>query len=400
MADPLTGIRVLDFTHALAGPFGTMIMTDLGAEVISVKQVDARDGTLGNGPFVNGRSTYRFSLDRGKKGVQIDLKKPEGLEVALRLADQSDVIAENFSVGAMERLGLGYEVVSKRNPRLIYASCTGFGQTGPYANRGALDIIVQAMSGMMSITGEADGRPMRVGASIGDTLGGTYLALGVLSALYEREQSGLGQRLDVSMMESLMYNMENAIIRHSATGERPTRIGPRHPLITPFQSFETADGSIAIAGVRDWEAFCAVLGIEELTEDPRFTSGPLRTEHHGELEPLLMEAFKKKPTAEWMELLKGISLTGPVNTVEQVMNDPHIKERGALATLPVPGPEERTVTVPILPTRLSRTPPVVDTPAPAVGEHTRAILSSVLDMSVSEMEALEKDEVIRSTSEA
>ena len=400
MAGPLTGIRVLDFTHALAGPFGTMIMTDLGAEVISVKQVDARDGTLGNGPFVNGRSTYRFSLDRGKKGVQIDLKKPEGLEVALRLADKSDVIAENFSVGAMERLGLGYVEVSKRNPRIIYASCTGFGQTGPYANLGALDIIVQAMSGLMSITGEADGRPMRVGASVGDTLGGTYLALGVLSALYERERSGVGQRLDVSMMESLMYNMENAIIRHSATGELPTRIGPRHPLITPFQTFETADGWMAIAGVRDWEAFCTVLGIEELTEDERFIRGPVRNEHHGDLEPILMEVFKKKPTAEWMELLKGITLTGPVNTIEQVMNDPHIKERGAIATLPVPGLEERSIKVPIIPTRLSRTPAVVDTPAPAVGEHTRHILSSVLGMSVDEMEALERDEVIRSTDEA
>ncbi len=399
MAGPLTGIRVLDFTHALAGPFGTMILTDLGAEVISVKQVDARDESLGSGPFVNGRSTYRFSLDRGKKGVQIDLKKPEGLEVALRLADNSDVIAENFSVGAMDRLGLGYDEVSKRNPRIIYASCTGFGQTGPYATLGALDIIAQAMSGLMSITGEEGGRPMRVGASMGDTLGGTYMALGILSALYERERSGVGQRLDVSMMESLMYNMENAIIRHSATGEIPARVGSRHPLFTPFQTFETADGWMAIAGVRDWEAFCTVLSVEELIEDPRFVTSPLRTEHHGELEPILMAAFKTKTTGEWIELLKDISLTGPVNTIEQVMNDPHIKERGTLARLPVPGPEERSVLVPTIPTRLSRTSPVVDTPAPAVGEHTRHILSSVLGMSVDEMEALERDEVIRSTSE-
>ncbi|MBM3947230.1 MAG: CoA transferase, partial [SAR202 cluster bacterium] len=254
MPGPLVGVRVLDFTHALAGPFGTMTLADLGAEVIKVERPDLTEATRGLGPFVNGRSTYRFSLDRGKRSIQLDLKQPQGRDLALRLAEQSDVLAENFSPGTMDGLGLGYDAVRTRNPRIVYASCSGFGQTGPYAQRSAVDIIAQAMSGLMSVTGEPGGRPMRAGASIGDTIGGTYLAMGVIAALYERERSGRGQRLDISMVEGLLYHLENAIVRYSATGEVPSQVGARHPLITPFQPFKTADGWIVVASVRDWEA--------------------------------------------------------------------------------------------------------------------------------------------------
>ena len=396
MAGPLVGIRVLDFTHALAGPFGTMILADLGAEVINIQRVEDTDETRGNGPFVNGRSTYRFSIERGKKGIQLDLKKPEGRELALHLAERCDVLTENFSPGTMDRLGLGYEEVSARNPRIIYASCSGFGQTGPYASRGAVDVIAQAMSGLMSITGDPKGGPMRVGASIGDTLGGTYMSIGVISALYEREQSGVGQRLDVSMVESVFYNLENAIIRHSATGEVPGRIGTRHPLITPFQAFQTADGWMVVAGVRDWEAFCVVIDREELAADPRYQAGDGRTTHHAELEPLLIEAFLEKTTKEWLDLLEGICLANPVNSIPDAINDPHMRARGAVIEMAVPGPEDIKVLLPNSPVHLSRTSPKVENPAPSVGEHTRLVLKTILDMSPDEIARLEEAGVIKS----
>ncbi len=395
MAGPLSGIRVLDFTHALAGPFGTMVLTDLGAEVNHIQRIGERDETRGHGPFVNGRSTFRFSVERGKRAVQIDLKKPEGVELALKLAERSDVLAENFRTGSMDRMGLGYEVVSKRNPRIIYASCTGFGQTGPYATREGVDIVAQAMSGLMSLTGEADGRPMRSGASMGDTLGGAYLAMGIISALYERERSGVGQRLDVSMAESLIYHLENAIIRYSATGEVPTRIGPRHPLSTPFQPFETSDGWIVVAAVRDWEAFCIVIGREELAHDPRLQTAADRTPHHDELEPILMEVFREKSPQEWFDSLKGICMTAPIYTIADMIEDPHFQDRQSIVSLPVPGPEERRVLVANSPIRLSRTSPKIDRPAPSAGEHTSEVLKSLLEMPAEEVARLEQAEVIR-----
>ncbi|MBI4202717.1 MAG: CoA transferase [Chloroflexi bacterium] len=395
MAGPLAGVRVLDFTHALAGPFGTMILTDLGAEVINVERVEARDETRGNLPFINSRSTYRFSVERGKKNIQVDLKDPRGVEAVLRLAERCDVVTENFSPGTMDHLGIGYEVMAQRNPRIIFASCSGFGQWGPYAQRGALDVIAQAMSGFMSITGEADGRPMRAGASIGDTLGGTYMAMGVISALYEREKSGLGQRIDVSMVESVIYNMENAIIRTSV-GDAPTRIGPRHPLLTPFQGFETADGWMVICGVRDWEAFCLLVGLPELAHDERFVNGRIRHQHHAVLEPVLMEALKKRTTKEWLELLADVSLVAPIFTVPEMMEDPHIRARGVIVTLPVPGPQEGVyVKVPNSPVRMSRTAPVVDKPGPFVGQHTRRVLQELAGLSREEVAALEAAGVVR-----
>jgi CoA:oxalate CoA-transferase len=395
MPGPLAGVRVLDFTHALAGPFGTMALADLGAEVIKVERPQLTEATRGLGPFVNGRSTYRFSLDRGKRGIQLDLKHPQGRDLALRLAERSDVLTENFTPGTMDGLGLGYEAVRARNPRIVYASCSGFGQTGPYASRSAVDIIAQAMSGLMSLTGEPGRGPMRVGASIGDTLGGAYLAMGVITALYERERSGQGQRLDISMVESVIYHLENAIVRYSATGEVPEQVGPRHPLITPFQPFQTADGWMVVASVRDWQAFCVAIGEEDLGSDPRFQDNVSRTQRHAELEPLLAKAFLRRATATWMSLLDGLCITAPVYTIQDMINDPHVRERGVIATLPVPGPEPRTVMVPSSPVRLGRTPPQVKEPAPALGEHTDDVLRRVLGLTEHEIATLHEQGVVK-----
>lgn len=394
MAGPLDGVRVLDFCHAMSGPFGTMILADLGAEVINIQRPRETDRNRGNGPYVNGRSTYRFSLERGKKGIQLDLKSPEGHDLAMRLVDISDVLTENFSVGTMDSLGLGYDAVYGRNPRIIYSSCTGFGQTGPYAHRGAVDIIAQGMSGIMSITGEPNSRPMRPGISLGDSLGGTYLAMGIISALYDRERSGLGQRLDVSMLESVIYHMENPIIRYSATGDVPQQIGPRHPLSAPFQPFQTSDGWIVVAGVRDWEAFCILTGLDGIAEDPRFRNAPSRAAHHSDLEPLLIGAFKKNSSRKWLQALDPVCLVAPLYDVAEMTADPHIKERQAIVDLPVPGSEKRQVKVPASPVRLSRTPSRVGGPGPGVGEHTEAVLCGLLDMTPAEIAVLKERGIV------
>lgn len=379
MAGPLEGVKIIDFTHWLAGPFGTMILCDLGAEVIHVERITATDSNRGDGPYVNGISSYRYSLERGKKSIQVDLKDPKGLQIVKDLINKADVVTENFSVGVMEKLGLGYEQFEGTNPGLIYASCSGYGQTGPRAQQGAFDVIAQGFSGLMSITGEPDGRPMRVGTSVGDTFGGTYMALGILSALYERDRSGKGQKIDVSMVESVIYNLENAIIRYSITGQIPQRIGTRHPLITPFQTFETANGYICIAGLRDWEAFCFILGLEELATDDRFNTGEKRTQNHGVLEPILTEALKKQTTQHWIEVLDGIAVSGPINNLEDMIEDPHIKARNSIVSLPVPGENEQQVKVSNTPVRLSRTPADVSKRAFVVGEHTKSILNEWLN---------------------
>ena len=379
MAGPLEGVKIIDFTHWLAGPFGTMILCDLGAEVIHVERITATDSNRGDGPYVNGISSYRYSLERGKKSIQVDLKDPTGLQIVKDLINKADVVTENFSVGVMEKLGLGYEQFEGTNPGLIYASCSGYGQTGPRAQQGAFDVIAQGFSGLMSITGEPDGRPMRVGTSVGDTFGGTYMALGILSALYERDRSGKGQKIDVSMVESVIYNLENAIIRYSITGQIPQRIGTRHPLITPFQTFETANGYICIAGLRDWEAFCFILGLEELATDDRFNTGEKRTQNHGVLEPILTEALKKQTTQHWIEVVEGIGGSGPINNLEDMIEDPHIKARNSIVSLPVPGENEQQVKVSNTPVRLSRTPADVSKRAFVVGEHTKSILNEWLN---------------------
>ena len=392
MAGPLENIRVLDFTHALAGPFGTMVLADLGAEVISVERVDVTEVERGPGPYVNGRGVFRLSLDRGKRSVQIDLHHPEGVDLALRLAARSDVLAENFTPGVMDRLGLGYDAVRAGSPHIIYASLSGFGATGPDAGRGALDIIAQATSGLMSLTGEPGGPPLRAGASLGDSLGGVYLALGVLAALHERERTGLGRRLDVSMQESVLYHLENAVVRHSVTGETPGRTGSRHPFMTPFQAFETTDGWIAVAGVRDWEGFCTALDVWDMARDPRFADNDSRTEHHAALEPRLRAAFAARSTEEWLGLLEGICLAARVMDIGQVVDDPHLQERGAFLSLPVPGPEPRTVAVPRTPVRMGDD--ASPDPAPALGEHTNDVLQRVLGLSWAEVVSLRQAGVI------
>jgi CoA:oxalate CoA-transferase len=346
----------------------------------------------GPGPMVAGTNTYFFSVNRGKDSIEIDLKSDRGRELALTLAEHADVVCENFSPGTMASLGLGYEEMAARNPRLIYASTSGFGQTGPYAGRGAVDVIVQGISGIMSITGEPGGRPTRPGYSIGDMAGGMFTAIGVLSALVERERSGKGQRVDVAMLDSQVALLENAVIRYFATGEVPGRIGTRHPLVTPFQAFPTADGYLVIAGVKDWPLFCALLGQDELAFDDRFATNQLRTQNHALLEPLLEAALREKATAAWLAELADVCLIAPLNTIDQMAADPQVNARGMFVDLPAP--TGRVFRASNTPVRLSRTPPVVARGADSPGGHTDAILEGVLGLSAEDIADLRRDNVI------
>jgi CoA:oxalate CoA-transferase len=373
MPGPLTGITVLDFTWHLAGPYGVMVLADLGAEVWKIELPYQTEERRGPGPMVDGINTYFFSVNRGKKSIMLDLKSPEGREVVYALVPKVDVVTENFSPGTMDELGFGYETLSRLNPGLVYASTSGFGQTGPYRERGAVDVIVQGMGGVMSITGHPGGPPARPGYSIGDMAGGLFTAIGVLAALVERARSGLGQHVDVAMLDAQVALMENAIVRYCATGEVPGPIGTRHPLTTPFQAFPASDGWFVIAGVKDWALFCARINRDDLIFDERFATNPLRNQHHAELEPLLFETFRTRTVAEWLADLADVCLVGPLNTVDQVVADPQVQAREMIVELPTwTGGRMKVSGTPV---KLSRTPsgPTHGTFRP--GAHTAEILT-------------------------
>jgi len=397
MAGPLEGIRILDLSWVLAGPFATMVLCDLGAEVIKVERPQTGDLARGNGPFINGESSYFLSLNRGKKSITIDLQTPQGKQVFLELVKKVDVVIENFVPGTMKKLGLDYETLKKQNPGLIYASISGFGQTGPYAQYRALDIIIQAMGGMMSITGEPDGPPLRPGASLGDIVAGLFAVIGVLSALFEREKSGQGQMVDISMLDCQLAILENAFARFFATGIVPQRIGTRHPIFTPFQAFETKDGYIVVAmvgGVRNqWPLFCAVIGCPDLMDDERYQTGELRTQHYHELEPILSKVMKTKTTDEWIRELSEVGIPcGPINSIDQVASHPQVLAREMIVE--VPHPKLGKVKLINTPIKLSRTSARIERAAPSLGQDTQQLLAELLDMSEDEIENLRESKVI------
>lgn len=391
MPGPLDGIKVLDFTWALAGPYGTMILADLGAEIWKVEAIQARDALRSAGPVVGGVNLYTFGINRGKKKLQVNLATDKGRELALALADAADVLAENFRPGVMDRLGLDYAEVSRRNPRIIYASTSGFGQDGPYSDRPALDPSVQALSGLVSITGHPDGPPARVGYSIGDMAGGIFTTVGILGALVERQTSGRGQRIDVSMLECQIALLENAFVRYFATGEEPGRMGTRHPLLTPVEAFPTADGWVMVAVTKEWEEFCAAIGAGHLTHDARFAAVQDRHRNHDLLEPLLRAIFETRTTEHWLGVLGSVCVVAPVNTIGQAAADPQLAAREAFVEVPAwTGQKFR---VPNSPVRLSRTPAEVRGEDPP-GGHTYALLRDVLGLDDSTIHSLLDEGVV------
>lgn len=397
MPGPLEGVTILDLTWVLSGPYASMVMCDLGAEVIKLERPPRGDVARTTLPVKNGESGYFFSINRGKKSMSIDLTKDEGKELFLRLVEKVDVVMENFTPGSMDKLGLGYETLRQRNRRLIYAATSGFGQTGPDRLRPALDIVVQGMGGVMSITGHPGGPPARPGLSLGDIAGGMFTAIGVLSALHERERSGQGQMVDVSMLDCQVAILENAFMRYFVTGEIPGPIGTRHPAATPFQAFPTKDGYIVLAvswGVENqWELFCAIVERPELINDPRFDTPHARTANHAELEPLLNDALMQRTTAEWIREFDEIGLPcGPLNNIPQAAALPQIEAREMLVE--VDHPQIGKIPLANTPVKLSRTPGGIKGTSPSLGQHTDETLHSLLGLSDEEIARLREAGVV------
>ena len=397
MPGPLEGTRVLDLTHVLAGPFAAMILADLGAEVIKVEQPEIGDRSRSSGPFIDGESSYFMSVNRGKLGFSVDLSKARGKELLLQLVDNSDVVLENFAPGTMRRLGLDYPVLRDRNPSIIYAAISGFGQDGPYSSKPALDVVVQGMGGILSVTGEPGGPPIRPGVSQGDITAGLFAVIGILSALQERNRSGLGQMVDIGMLDCQVTIQENAFARYFATGEVPTPLGTRHPVTAPFQVFQTSDGYITIALIEGrkerWPLLCSAIDRVDLIDDPRFDTGWTRSQNHHELEPILSEALMKKTSQEWLEELEALGIAcGPVNTIDKVAQDPQVNHRGMIKEYNHSRlGKVRAVNTPV---KLSRTPTGNDSSSPDLGEHTDHLLRDLLGMQEQEIASLREEEVI------
>jgi len=397
MAGPLEGIRILDLSWVLSGPFATMVLSDLGADVVKVERLKVGDIGRGNGPHVKGLSSYFLSLNRGKKSIMLNLASERGKDIFTKLVEHVDVVVENFTPGTMEKLGLGYETLKQHNPKIIYAACSGFGQTGPYATKPAFDVIIQAMGGIMSITGEPGGPPIRPGASMGDIAAGLFLCIAILACLQERHVSGQGQMIDMSMLDCQVTIQENAFVRYLNTGEIPRALGTRHPVFTPFQVFPTKDGYIAVAmmgGVRDqWPLYCATIGRLDIMDDERFQTGWLRTQNYEALEPILTEAMKAKTTQEWLEELERVGIPcGPVNTIDKVAVDYQILAREMIVE--VHHPKAGSFKVANTPFKLSRTPSKLERASPDLGEHTKEVLKELLGVSDQDLLELEDSRVI------
>jgi CoA:oxalate CoA-transferase len=390
MPGALDNVRVIDLGHVLAAPTAAMILADLGADVIHLEPPNGDDARQ-FGPLCNGHSGYFCSINRNKRSVVLDLKAPAGKEVLRDLIRVSDIVLENYRPETMARLGFSYEAMCAINPRIIYASICGFGHDAlpAYASRPAYDMVAQAFSGLMSITGPEGGPPVRVGTSVGDIMAGHQCAIAMLAALWHRERTGRGQVVDMSMVDGLVYALENAIVRHTLSGEVPGPLGTRHPAITPFQAFPTADSWVIIAIGNDslWHTFCTALDRSDLAQDPRFQTNALRTANQPALDEILQQSTRQKTTAQWIEILEAHRLPcSPINTIDAVVDDPNIRYRGMVVEVDQPGIGPLAIAG--SPFHLSETPGEVRTPAPLLGQHTEQVLREVLGYSADRIEAL------------
>ncbi len=391
---PLDDLTVVDLSRALAGPYCTMMLGDLGARVIKVETPDGGDDTRGWGPpFVNGESAYFMSINRNKQSVTLNLKHARGRDLLLRLLGRADVLVENFRPGAMDRLGLGYAAVHEAVPRLVYCSISGFGQTGPYHERAAYDLIVQGMGGIMGVTGEPDGAPMRVGVAVADICAGMFAAYAILAALRARDRTGRGQWVDAAMLDGQVAWMTYMAANYFATGDHPPRVGSAHTNLVPYQPFPTRDGfvNVAVGSEGLWQKFCDALALP-LAADPRFATNAARVAHRQELLDLLFPVFRRLPTAEWViRLLAAGVPAGPIYRINEVMTDPQVLHREMVVNLE--HPRAGRITVNGVPVKLSETPGAVRTPPPVLGEHTDEVLGG-LGVRPDELAALRAEGVL------
>jgi crotonobetainyl-CoA:carnitine CoA-transferase CaiB-like acyl-CoA transferase len=402
---PLAGLRILDLSRILAGPTCTQLFGDLGADVIKVERPGAGDDTRHWGPpYVRDadgadttESAYYLCANRNKRSVTIDFSKPAGAALVCELLEHCDVLIENLRVGALAGYGLGYDDLRERFPGLVYCSISGFGQDGPYANRGGYDYMAQGIGGIMSLTGEPDGEPMKVAVGIADVVCGMYASSAILAALRHRDRTGEGQYIDLGLADTQVSWLINEGTNYLTSREVPRRRGNAHPNIVPYQLFQTADGYFILAAGNDgqYRRFCTFAGLDELADDPRFATNKLRVAHREELVPRIEAATRRHPTVHWVEGLAGVGVPcGPVNDLEQVFSDPQFLHRGMKISMDHPLAGSGQVDLIGNPVKLSQTPVSYRRAPPTLGQHTDEVLREVLDMDESRLARLKDDEVI------
>ncbi|MEM1525359.1 MAG: CoA transferase [Nitrososphaerales archaeon] len=380
MIKPLSNIRVIEFGTAIAGPMCGMLLGDMGADVIKIERPKVGDDSRHWGVLVKGESPYFLNYNRNKRSIALDIRSEEGRSIILKLVEKSDILIENFRPGVMERLKLSYNELSKINPKLIYCSVSGFGQTGPYSKLGGYDFIIQGMCGLMSVTGEPNGPPLRVGVPITDILTAIYAAFSILLALYTREKIGKGQRIDISLFESGVSSVSQWLSIYTASGIITKRFGNKYPIMAPYEPFPTKDGEILVAALNEelWSKLCKAINREDLLNDPRFKTNAERIipENREALASILSEVFKQKTSQEWLKILWDAEIpAGPINTIDKLVDDPHLKERGDIVEI-----EHKTLGMiklfGIVP-KLSETKGEISKPPPLLGQHTIEILKEL-----------------------
>jgi len=393
---PLEGIRVLDLTRALAGPFCTLMLGDYGADVIKIEIPGAGDDTRHWGPpFVGEESAYFLSINRNKRSLTLNFKDPEAIKIFLQLANDADVIVENFTPGVMARFGLDYETVKRVNPKIVYCSISGFGQTGPYQSRPAYDQIMQGISGIMSITGEPDGEPQKVGIAVTDIGAGMWSAFAVMTAIFHREQKGEGQYIDISMMDAQVAWLTYQAATYFANEEPPKRLGAAHPTLVPYQAFMCEDGkyiNVAVGSERIWDRFCQGMKMPEMKDNPEYATNGDRVRNRGEIVPTLQKIFLTRPVNDWVQDLQEFNVPcGPINDLADVFSDPQLLHRKMFVemTHPTLGSIKQTG----LPIKFSVTPGALDRHPPLLGEHNGELLKE-LGYSQNDIQRLTEQEVI------
>ena len=389
---PLDGLLVVDLTRVLSGPYCTMLLADMGARVIKIEQPGRGDDTRAWGPpFQGAESAYFLSINRNKESLTLDLKRPEGRGILDCLIDRADVLVENFRPGTMARLGLAYDTLARRRPSLVYCSISGFGQTGPRRDEPGYDAVIQGEGGLMSVTGEANGPPLRLGVAISDIVSGMFAAQGIAMALLARVKTGRGQHVDIGMLDSTAALLTYQAASYFATGASPTRLGNRHPTIVPYETFAVADGDLVLAVGNDelWRSFCSAVGLSALASDERFATNRDRVVNYDILKPLLDATLRTRSRAEWITLLNANGVPcGSVRSIGDVLGDPQIEARDMIAAVEhaTLGPL-RTLGVPI---KLSDTPAKIRSAAPVLGQHTDRILRRDLGLSDNEIQELRR----------
>ncbi len=394
---PLSDIKVLDLSRVLAGPYCSMMLGDLGAEVIKVELPQAGDDTRHWGPpEAGGEAAYYLCHNRNKRSLTVNMKTAPGREIIRKLALRSDILIENYKVGTLQKVGLGYADLRRENPRLIYCSITGFGQNGPYKDKPGYDFMIQGMGGIMSITGEPDGPPMKVGVAIVDITAGLFATSAILAALRHRDLTGEGQYVDIALLDAVLAWLANVGSNYLISGELPRRYGNGHPNIVPYEPFMAGDGvyfALAVGNDRQWRDFCFLTGLEPLARDPRFATNPERVLHREELIPIIAGKMLEKTSDEWLQQLDDLKIPcGPINTLDKVFGDPQVKEREMVVE--VPHPTAGMVKLVASPMKFSRTPCQVHRHPPLLGEHTAEVLSAVLGYTQEEIEALHQEGAI------